>query len=192
SGGVLLLPDQPGPHPHLIFTGAKEGRVYLIDRDNLGKYSPNSDRVVQSFSNVLNSLFDTPAYFNNTIYVVGTGRPRPGGPRNVLLSFHLSNGRIDRAKGGDITYGYPGSTPSISSNGATNGIVWTLDNSPSNGAPAILRAHAAGDVSRELYDSTQAGDRDKGNPAVRFTVPTVANGRVYIGGAGLSRPSSRL
>jgi hypothetical protein len=83
-----------------------------------------------------------------------------------------------------LSYGYPGSTPSISANGNANGIVWTLDNGfYANMGPAILRAYAAGGVT-EIYDSTQAGARDRGGPAVKFTVPTVANGRVYVGGNG--------
>jgi len=170
SGGVMLLPDQPGPRRHLMITGAKEGRIYLVDRDNLGKHSPSSDRVVQSFRGLMNAVFDTPAYFNTTIYYVGTGPRVPGGPRNVLLALSLANGRIVRTKGGDITYGYPGSTPSVSSSGATNGIVWTLDNGASIVGPAILRAYDAAAVSRELYDSTQAGDRDTGGTAVKFAV----------------------
>ena len=110
------------------------------------------------------------------------------GSADVLKAFHIvPNGLLSPTPtSGSFTYGFPGSTPSISANGAANGIVWTLDNTGAgSGAPAILRAYAANDVTRELYDSTQAGPRDRSGPAVKFAVPTVVNGKVFVGGNGV-------
>lgn len=183
SGGVLLLPDQPGPHRHLLVTAGKEGRIYLIDRDSLGRFSRRADDVVQELPHALNASFDTPAYYNGVVYYVGTGS-RLSGPQAVLTALPLVNGQLSTTPAqGRIPYGYPGSTPSISSKGAAGGIVWTLDNGgAAQQRPAILRAYPAGNVTRELYDSNQAGTRDQAGPAVKFSVPTVANGRVYVGG----------
>src|SRR6267143_4666425 len=43
SSGPVLLADQPGAHPHLLVTAGKEGKIYLIDRDHMGKDQPNDD-----------------------------------------------------------------------------------------------------------------------------------------------------
>src|SRR5439155_15391527 len=80
--------------------------------------------------------------------------------------------------------GYPSATPSVSANGATNGIVWAIKSAAyADNGPQVLYAFDAADVSRELYNSSQMGDRDVPGPAVKFAVPTVANGRVYVGTA---------
>jgi hypothetical protein len=184
SGGVLLLPDQPGPHPHLLVTGSKEGRIYVLDRDNLGRYDRRTDHVVQELPQALYSAFDTPAYFNGTVYYVGTPPLNHKGGGDVLKAFRVVNDTLAPPTRGNFPYGYPGATPSISANGASNGIVWTLDNGPAGGGPAVLRAYDPNDVTHELYDSTQAGSRDLGGPPVKFAVPTVANGKVYVGGSG--------
>jgi hypothetical protein len=67
-------------------------------------------------------------------------------------------------------------------NGAENGIVWAIDYTAFGTGPAVLYAFDAANVANELYDSTQAGTRDRAAVAVKFTAPTVANGNVYIGG----------
>jgi hypothetical protein len=184
SGGVLLLPDQPGRHPRELVTGGKDGVLYLINRDNMGRFNAKANQVVEAIPNPDDGLFATPAYFNNTIYYVGVlTSPAPQSP--VLKAFHLVNGRLlPTPTLGQIGYGFPGSTPSISANGTKNGIVWTLDNVGwFDSGPAILRAYDARNITRELYDSTQAaGQRDEAGAAVKFTVPTVANGKVYVGG----------
>jgi hypothetical protein len=185
SGGLVVLPDQPGPNPHLVVAGNKDGKLYLIDRDQMGRYSSRVERIVQGLPHAVAAAFDTPAYFNGTLYYVGTMErtaTSPGGG-DVLRAFSLANGRIVPGSTSPVTYGYPGSTPSVSANASKSGIVWTLDNGgASRSAPAILRASDANNVRHELYNSTQAGPRDAAGPAVKFTVPTVANGKVYVGG----------
>jgi hypothetical protein len=183
SGGVLLLPDQAAPGRHLLVSGGKSGELFLLDRDNLGRFSRAGNVVVQEIPGVT-PLFSTPAYFNGRIYVVGTPYQRSTA-RESLRAYSFTGGRISTPPAsGRFTYGYPGASPSISADGTTNGIVWTLDNGAyASGGPAILRAYDAASVT-EIYDSTQAGPRDQAGPAVKFAVPTVVNGRVYVGGDG--------
>jgi Bacterial Ig-like domain (group 2) len=186
SGGTMLLPDQPGPHPHLLVVAGKEdvgggkGRIYLLDRDNLGHFNAVSDQVVQELTGAINRLnYTTPAYWQGNIYYASH--------RDNLKMFALQNGLLSTSPVAmsPETFGYPGASPSVSANGSSNGVVWAIDAStstgPSNGGPAVLRAYNATDVSYELYDSNQAGARDTLGPAVRFTVPTIIAGKVYVG-----------
>jgi hypothetical protein len=182
SGGVVLLPDQPGAHPHLLVTGGKEGKLYVIDRDKMGR-NARKDRVVQEVPGAVPAVFDAAAYFNGTLYFVGTGTQSATNVNgDVLKAFSLTNGLINPSpKVGSYLEGYPGSSPSVSANGSSDGIVWTLTKGATN---ATLRAYDAGNITHELYDSNQAGARDLSGPYVKFTVPTVVNGKVYTGGAG--------
>jgi hypothetical protein len=195
SGGVLLLPDQPGSHPHVLIEAGKEGRIYLIDRDKLTANPSNPSQeepfcsgcnsdpqiVQESGGGQVGGMWSMPAYWNNATYWWGSG--------DVLKSIPLSNGLLDftHITSSTGSYGFPGATPSISANGTSNGIVWSIDSSqygsPGPGpGPAVLHAHDATNVSRELWNSTQAANnRDRAGNAVKFTVPRIANGKVYIG-----------
>ena len=177
SGAPLLLPDQATLPTHLMLSAGKEGTIYLLDRDNLGHYNPVADtQIVQSAPLAISGLFATPAYFNNTVYFLAR--------YDVLKSFVLNNGRLPASASNQASasFGFPGATPVISANGNSSGVVWALqtDAYGSNG-PAVLHAWDAADISRELYNSSQAGNRDTAGPAVKFSVPTVANGKVYVG-----------
>ena len=183
SGGTLILPDQPGPFPHLLLTGGKQGTLYLIDRDALGGYNTKGDRIVGEFPNALNSQFDTSAYFNGTLYSWDRLDPTTHAKDSPQGVFACSITALSAPTTGAVSYGYPGSSPSISANGTTDGIVWSLDNQKfGTGSPAILRAYDANNITDELYDSAQAGTRDQAGPANKFAVPTIANGKVYVGG----------
>ena len=177
SGSPLLLPDQSVGPRHLLVSAGKGQTVYLIDRDNMGQFNTsNNNQIVQSFC-CLGSLFGTPAYFENTVYFLGAG--------DVLRAFSLSNGKLvtPPASHSTTAFGFPGATPVISANGASNGIVWALqtDQAGSNG-PAVLHAYLAANVENELYNSALApSGQDNPGPAVKFTVPTVINGKVYVG-----------
>ena len=182
SGGLLLLPDAVGSaqHPHLLLACGKEGRIYLLDRDNLGQFSPTGDNVVQEMLGVINGVFGSPVYWNDGT----TGYVYYSGKRDYLKEFTIANGLMSSAPvaAAPDLFGWPGSVPSVSANGTHGGIVWTLqDDGYKGGSQSILRAYNALDVSQELYDSTQAGSRDTASPAVKFTTPIVANGKVYIG-----------
>jgi hypothetical protein len=179
SGGVILLPDQPGPHPHLVISCGKEGKVYVVNRDRMTSdnnhvATDGVDKIVQTFS-IVNGSFGTPSWFNGRLYYAATGRP--------LMSFPINNGQFDTSASSSSTrtYNFPGATTSISANGNKNGIVWAIkrDN------PAVLVAYDATDLTSEIYSSDQASDaRDQLPEGVKFAVPTVANGKVYIGTKG--------
>lgn len=179
STGPVLLPDQAGTdHPHLVLGAGKDGNAYLVDRDNMGKFnSTDNSQIVQTLTVSANGVFGSPAFWENNIYFLPV--------LDVLKAFQLSSGLLSTTPTSEASavFGYPGASPVISANGSTNGIVWVLDNSAfATSDPAVLYAYDATDVTRELYDSTQAGSRDQAGPAVKFTVPTVANGKVYVGG----------
>ena len=180
SGGVLLLPDEAGSvaHRHLMVSAGKEGRLYMLDRENLGHFNATDDsQIVESITNV-GSCFDTPAYFNQTLYYCGEN--------SALLAFQLTNGMINPTPIAQSTkaFGYPGPTPAISANGTNNAIVWVVQTEGArNHQSAMLRAYNATNIALELYDSGQAesGARDNPGEAVKFVVPAVANGKVYVG-----------
>jgi hypothetical protein len=179
SCGVMLLPDQPGPHPHLGIAAGKDAVLFVFDRDRLGGYFPDNTGVYESLPNGIPGSFATPAYFDGRIYIHAYG----SGGEDVLKAFAVRGDYVDPApvsNGADF-FDYPGATPAISASGAANGIVWEIENTGA-ASPATLHASRADDVSRRLYTSDDAGVRD--NPAghaVKFTVPAVSNGKVYIG-----------
>ncbi|BAV34081.1 pyrrolo-quinoline quinone [Sulfuricaulis limicola] len=172
SGGALLLPDQSAGPAHLLVSAGKQGTIYLLNRDNMGKFqAANDSQIVQSLPRPY-PLFGTPAYFKNTVYMAAAG--------DRLNAYVLSNGQLSLSKQSTSIFGWPGATAVISANGSTDGIVWALETNGS-GAPAVLHAYSAADVSIELYNSNQNSGRDYPGPAIKFSVPTVANGKVYVG-----------
>jgi hypothetical protein len=184
SGGPLLLPDAAGSeaHPHLLIGSGKQGILYLLDRDQMGHYRSTDDsQIVQSVNLTVGTL-STPAYFNNWIYYLGIN--------DVLKAFSISNGQMSSLPvfQANQRFGFPGATPSISADGTDNGIVWVVQADAYNtSGPAVLRAYNATNVAEELYDSNAAGLRDRLGPAQKFAVPTIVNGKVYVGtGFGLS------
>ena len=184
SSALVLLPDSAGSvsQPHLMIGGAKNGSLYLLNRDNLGAYNspcPDSPARVQTVPVGDASILSTPLFWNNFIYVAaGNGR---------LKAFSMVGGVLNTApiaSQSPETLGPQGATPVLSSNGTNNAIIWLIDTSgalvtPNN--PAILRAFDAGNLSNEIYNSATLPTRDIAGLAVRFTVPTVANGKVYVG-----------
>jgi hypothetical protein len=180
SGGVLLLPDQGAnaPHRHLLIQAGKEGSIYLIDRDNMGHFhAQNNGQIVQALENIIGSMFATATWWNNNVYF--------GGSRDFLTQFTfdpkaglLSASPVAKS---EISFGFPGPTPSISANGNSNGILWALEKTSTKGVtPVILHAYDATNVAKELYNSDQNPVRDAAGNAVKFAVPTVINGKVYV------------
>ncbi len=185
SGGNLLLPDQPGPNPHLMVGIGKVGTIYLVNRDSMGGFNASVDPMVQELPTAVGGVFGTPAYWQGTIpgvglqnmiYTIGSGdQPK---------MFVISNGLIQTpptAASGNYSFGYPSGSPVISANGATGGIMWALETSKWNtGGPSTLYAFDATNLGTKLYDSNQFS-ADHPGLAVKFTIPTVANGSVYVG-----------
>jgi hypothetical protein len=182
SGGVVLLPDQTsGPVPHLLVGGGKEGLLYLVNRDSMGTYN-STNQVVQTLGANASS-FSTPAFWNNSLYFAGAGGPLE------TFAFDPATGQFGATPSSQSSqvFNFPGATPSISSQGSSNGIVWVTDSSqygpPSafGSGPAILHAYNATNLAQEYWNSAQAnGNRDQAGNAVKFVPPTIANGKVYV------------
>jgi hypothetical protein len=173
SGGVLLLPTQPGANPDEAVSGGKDGNLYVVNRNNLGGFGASSNTNIQTFSVTNNDgVYSTPAYFNNTVYV----QPSNQG----IESLPLVNGQLTGPSAtGSTDYSFPGATISISANGNSNGIAWDVE----YGQNAVLHAYDTSNVADELYNSNQAGSRDQLGAGVKFAVPTVADGHVFVGTA---------
>ncbi len=193
SSGVTVLPDIAGSsaHLHLLFGSDKQNHLWLLDRDNMGGFSTFNDNSLQHIMGPpgcgSTCVFSTPGYYNQTLYV---------GVTSVgIVAMPMSNGLIATSGAGANaaissqtvdTFGFPGPTPSITASPTTGAVVWALETSQ-NGAngkptgPAVLRAYDATNLSTKLYSSSTLA-ADMGPSAVKFTVPTVANGRVYVGG----------
>ena len=180
SGGPILLPDQPGPHRHLLIGGGKGGGIYLIDRDHMGRYHSGDDSHAVQLIRKTQGIYSAPAYWNQHLFFLWTD--------DVLKDFRLDQGRLSAAPvaHGATRFADPGATPTISANGNANGIVWVLRSKGwrAPDRPAVLYALDAADIARELYNSEQKAGRDRAGLCLRFNVPTVAGGRVYVGAIG--------
>ena len=188
SGGTSVLVDLPknGSLPnHLVVGGGKDGYLCLLNRDAMGGFSSQNTGAVQ----VLlfgNGIFGTPAYFNGSFYLAGQN----GKLQQFTLNSSTYKINTSPASTSATLYGFPGTTPSISAMpDNSNAIVWALQNtfyctpqSPGCG-PTVLHAYDATNLATELWNSSQ-GTGNTAGLAVKFTVPTVANGKVYVGTRG--------
>jgi hypothetical protein len=179
SGGVVLLPDQPAgsPHRHLLAEMGKQGSLYLVNRDSMGHFDGAGDtQIVQWLPNLTGGLWATPAFWNNTLYVGGTNDALQAFSFNANNSGLFSTSPVSSSP---ETYSYPGPTPSISANGNTNAILWALE---ADQSPAVLHAYDATNLANELFNTGNNPQQAPG-PPVNFSVPTIANGKVYAGTA---------
>jgi hypothetical protein len=179
SGGAVLLPPQSGAHPNLLVQVGKSGTIYVVDRNAMGSYSTTNDNIVQEFSTEIGGVWGMPAYWNGNVYVWGKN--------DNLKAFSVTGGKLSAGPNsvGPDESDFPAPTPAVSSNGTTNGIVWAIQTDAySTSGNGILRAYDATNVATELYSSTQNSSRDVAPTATKFTVPTVTNGKVYVGGGG--------
>jgi len=176
SGGIMLLPDltdSGGTVRHLAVGAGKDGNLYVTDRDSMGRFNSSGNQIWQELPNVLSSgIWSTPAYFNGAVYYGPTG----GG----LRAFTVKAARLSTSASSStaVSFTYPGTSPAVSANGTSNGIVWAHENTN----PAVLRAYDAGDLAHELYNSSQAANgRDQFGAGNKFITPVIADGRVFIG-----------
>lgn len=175
SGGVLIIPDRIGKtHPYLAVQVGKEGTVYLLNRNRLGHFNPTDDsQLLQSLPGAVGGIWGMPAFWNNNVYFGGVS------DNLKMFSMNPANGLLSTTPVSNTNtfFNYPGTTPSISSNGTANGIVWALH---AGHNPEVLYAYDATNLSTELYNTTQNNSRDNAGPPVKFAVPTIANGKVYV------------
>jgi Immunoglobulin domain len=174
SGGPLLLPDlvdASGVTRHLAIGSGKDSIVYVLDRDNMGKFNASKDNIYQRIAGQIAGVWSKPSYFNNTVYY--------GAVQDSIKAFPISGGKLATTPSSKSshTFGYPGATPAISANGATNGIVWVVE----NGGTGVLHAYDATNLATELYNSNQAANNRDHFSANKFITPMIANGKVYVG-----------
>ena len=187
SGGVLLLPDQSGAHPHMVVSAGKNGVIYLIDRDNMGHYNgSNNDQAVQTLVNIFPfgtpepGNYSAPAYFNGTVYFSPVN--------DNIQAFKLTNGLFNPSpvSRSAAVYAYPGGALAISASGSANAILWSVERDATavsdgdSSRPGVLHAYDPANLATELYNSDQAGSRDRLSPAAKFSAPVVANGKVFV------------
>jgi hypothetical protein len=176
---LLLLPDQAGVYPHMLVTADKTGALYVVDRDAFGGFNPTVDNDIQTVKTGA-SLHNSISYFNNRIYVGGDGAG--------VQAYQLQNGVLSGTPQsitpnifGQNRSGRSGTSPIITANGDSGGILWALD---VYGGPAVLYAYDASNLWKMLYSSNQApNQRDVAGAAVKFTTPSVINGKVYVEGS---------
>ena len=176
SGGGLLLPDMTDSTNtvrHLMVGAGKDGNIYVVDRDSMGKFNAGSNKNYQTLNGALpGGIWSTPAYFNGTIYYADVS--------GTLKSFAISSARLAGAPQSQSAtqFVYPGTAPSVSANGSANGIVWAHENAN----PGVLHAYDATNLAHELYNSNQAAaNRDHFGAGNKYITPAVADGKVFVG-----------
>ena len=178
SGGEMLLPDLQDAQAntwHLGVGAGKDGHIYVVNRDLMGKFNTNNDSAIyqEIDSNGLGGgVWSMPAYFNNALYY--------GAVSDHLRAFSIANAKLSvpASSLSASSFGYPGTTPSISANGSANGIVWAVEN---NGGGGVLHAYDATNLGTELYNSNQAANNRDHFADNKFITPMIANGKVYVG-----------
>jgi hypothetical protein len=176
SGGALLLPDltdAANTTRHLVIGAGKDGNIYVVDRDSMGRFNAATNNIWQQLNGAVPSgIWSTPAYFNGTVYYGDTGAS--------LKAFNVSAAKLIAPPQSQSAtqFTYPGTAPSVSANGTSNGIVWAHENT----SPAVLHAYDAANLAHELYNSGQAaGNRDNFGSGNKYITPVVADGKVFVG-----------
>jgi hypothetical protein len=175
SSGVILLDHLRGPFPHLVLGGGKSGALYVVNRDNFGHYIPSSNsQIVQSFIVDNNGIYSTPLFWQNALYVVANLAPVRAFPFSpVTGQFQTSP-----SSASSQAYAYTGATPALSAAGTNNAILWVIDPA----TPGVLHAYDPSNLNTEFWNSSQAANnRDQAGTGIKFAVPTIANGKAYIG-----------
>jgi hypothetical protein len=177
AGGPMILPDQSGPNPHLVVGAGKDQNIYLVNRDNMGKFNSSSNsQIVQELQKALaGESLSQPAYWNGFVYFSAFG--------DVVKAFTISNGQLSTTPASTTPETFSAtalSTPNpiVSSNGTSNGILWAVGLAGTAGT-GTLYAYDATNLSHEFYNSAQAGSRDAMGLASKFSPVTVINGKVY-------------
>jgi len=177
SSGPTLLPDQPGPHRHLLLQPTKHSILYVIDRDQMGKFHAGSDAIPQRIQMAGEGL-GAMAYWNGHAFFATSN--------DNLRDYAVRNGKLVPHTSSTMKFMTSGATPSISADGNKNAIVWALTTKTWDGPeiPAVLYAFDATKLGPPLYSSEQNSQRDRAALATRFAIPVVVNGRVYFSARG--------
>lgn len=183
SGMATLLPTfTSSKFPHIMIGAGKEGRIYVVNRDNMGHFDSTCDcQIVQSIPNAvgvptnssdLQRNYSTPPYWNGNVYFSGT--------KDSVKRFHLSTLTsmltTTPSDKSPTTYAFPGSNVVVSANGNGSGVLWAVEKGAS-----VLHAYDATKLSTELYNSNQNASRDSLGSSIKFAPPLVINGKVYVG-----------
>jgi hypothetical protein len=175
SSGPTLLPDQPGPHRHLLLQPTKHSILYVIDRDQMGKFHADGDAIPQKIP-MAGGGYGAIAYWNGHAFFAASD--------DYLRDYAIKNGQLTLSASSSIKFANPGATPTISSDGNKNAIVWAIATKTWDGPdtkPAVLYAFDATKLGPPLYTSEQNSPRDRAALATRFVIPVVASGHVYFG-----------
>jgi hypothetical protein len=196
SGSPLLVPTQKGTaHPNILIAGTKEGdldpaytpqgRIYVVDRDKMGKFHAGSDsQIVQSLMGEAGRIFASPAFWNQNVYVGGAG--------SFVNSFSMKNDLLSPQSHSSLMLEPRGVNPTISANGTSNGVLWILERIDGQ-TSGVLHAYDATNLATELYNSNQNSGRDGLNASLGAVgSATVVNGKVYFGGNDLSAATGKL
>jgi len=177
SGAGILLPPQSGKYPDEMVSAGKEGLIYVVNRDKMGKFNSQKNNVIETVRGSVKGYFGSAAYWNQTVYFSGLG--------DFLSQYAVSKGLLSTSPVFHAPTRF-GTTPAISANGSSSAVVWAIQRIAPNGKvqPAVLHAYDASNVSRETYNTGQAGKRDLLGLGVTFSVPTIMNGKVYVGTGG--------
>ena len=175
TGGGAILPEQVGgPYAHLLVGCSKSGTLYVLNRDNLGRYNSQSNsQIVQGFRADKNEIYATPLFWQNVLYVTADIGPLKA------FRFLPANGQFETTpfSTSSLRSVYPGVVPVLSAAGTENAILWVIDPA----SPDVLHAYDPSNLKTEFWNSSQASQHDQAGSGVKFTVPTVANGKVYVG-----------
>jgi Immunoglobulin domain/Immunoglobulin I-set domain len=176
SGGEMLLPDlmdATNTVRHLVIGAGKDSNIYVVDRDSMGKFNAGSNNIFQTLTHALpGGIWSTPAYFNGAVYY--------GDVSGTLKAFSVSSAKLVATPQSQSAtqFTFPGTAPSVSANGTSNGIVWAHENTN----PGVLHAYDAANLAHELYNSNQAAAaRDQFGSGNKFITPTIADGKVFVG-----------
>ena len=177
SGGALVLPDfkdASGNIQQLAIGAGKDGCIYVVNRNSMGKFSTkNNNAIYQEIDHALRGgIWSMPAYFKGTVYFGAVG--------DSLKAFSIADAKLvpTPVSMTSATFPYPGTTPGVSANNDSDGIVWAVENQ--RHFAGVLHAYDASDLAIELYNSKQAGDRDAFTDN-KYITPMIANGKVFVG-----------
>jgi hypothetical protein len=174
SGGPLLVPPQPDSSIRLLIAVGKGLELFVLDRRRMGKFRIGDNRHALQAVRLDGGVFGAPAYWNRHIYVSAED--------DVLKDFLIEGDRLTLSSQGEMRFTHPGAIPSVSANGSKDGIVWLIETirGHTSNTPAVLHAYDAQNLSLELYSSEQNSGRDRAGPSLHFTIPVVADGRVFV------------